>query len=575
MAEHTLGVGLKFRDGEEARRWLLDHLERLEESVADAADIHQTSATLTGDALTQLESDPLAFRKSAVIHFRDLLSEVTDRAASRAEREGLNVKALERLVLSTLGTRPSHTREILEGLAAGFRERIDRLSVEGNAAHEGGQGELDDALGGLDRALEQAVRRWESAPLGIWNRYRRRRKLKRQGLDHVADLPELALGLASAAREQRPSFEQAWGHVVRAGIHLGLARSYAATLDWLVTVLHGVDDLARQAGELAREAAQRRRRLKGDWTGARVPDRHNLLSLELLDEVIDQLELNAAAFLDRSEVKADQLGAAGRQVLESDLRRWIEARLGALPDAGLRDVLAGFRPDADVSGPLVELLAAGQPLMRFNDDLHRLWPEGHPAQYYVIAGATDDSLHDALADACVAVGLPSPLSEVDAAEAEATGHHLELRVLQLVGGLAWLSEAERLLPMMVTHATVMSEADAQLETREGLRAALRDTLESEAIGDVLPDKLRRSLRELDVLRTQALEAPRGSVLPAPSASGAGGNGSRGPKERPSEDSPDEPSTHEMASAPGRSAERLTATAKGAGEGPIPSADIPN
>ena len=294
-----------------------------------------------------------------------------------------------------------------------------------------------------------------------------------------------------------------------------MARAFTEVLDWLATVLAGLDGMAHQAAELARDAGHRLRQRDGAWRDPDRPDRRNLLTVELLDRVLDHLGLDAESFLARSEVKATDLGRLGRQGLEAELRRWVEGEVVRLADATLADVFGGYIESTDTVGRLVDLLTAGQPLVRFNDDLHRLWPEGLPAQYQVIVESSDGTLDAALADACIQVGLPSPqLTTLDPGEGERS---LALRVVQLVSGLAWFSAAERLVPMAAVHAQVMAEADAELETREGLRAALRDGVESETLASILPAQVVDALAELHSLQTAA-QAARTS---GPSASHKG------------------------------------------------------
>ena len=249
----------RFRDAEHARAWLNERLDRLEEAVRDAADIQRTASNLTADAMAQLEGEPLAFRKTAVIHLRDVEVAVTEVAADRAAREGFRIPALERLALDTIGEEPAHGRAVLEGMSAGLRDRVRHLSVLGNDGHEEAQQRTDEALIALDSGMQRVVRRWESEPLGVWNRWRRRRRLARQGLEQLAGLPDLALGLADAAREQRGALEEAWAAAVRGAVALGMARAFTEVLDWLATVLGGLDGLAHQASELARDAGHRLR----------------------------------------------------------------------------------------------------------------------------------------------------------------------------------------------------------------------------------------------------------------------------------------------------------------------------
>ena len=498
----TQGQGLpNFRDGDHARRWLLERLDRLEEAIGDAGELQHTAASLTADAMAQLEGDPLSFRKTAVIHLRDLEGALTDVSRSRAGREGIHVAALERLVLDVVGQHPAQGREIVEGLVLGLRERMDALSLRGGEGLESGQLSLDDALAALDQSLHRVVRRWEQEATGVWRRWRRRRRLARQGVDQLAGLPELALGLTDAARGHRPAFEAAWSDTSRSAVALGIASSYAATLDWLAEVLAGFDGLARQAAEVARDAGQRIRRLPGSWREADAVDRTNLLTVALLDRVLDEIGIHTAGYLGRSETHAADLGRTSRKGLVADLTRWIETELPAIEDLTLARVWGGQGPSPDLVGPLVEVLTAGQPLMRFNDDLHRMWPDGLPAQMHLVVSCSDDSLETAMADACSQIGWQPPQWETRVDDGEPST--LTLRMVQLVSGLAWFSAAERLLPMIREHRAVMAEADEGFETREGIRAALRDSLQSETLPPLLPDEVEAALGRLDALQARA------------------------------------------------------------------------
>jgi hypothetical protein len=499
-----------FRDAEHARAWLIERLDRLEESVADAADLHHIAGEMSADAMSQLEGDPLGFRKTAIVHLRDVQAAVTEAASSRATREGFNVAALERLMLETIGRDPAHGRDVIEGLLAGLRDRVEHLATRAGNGHDEAQERLDEALAALDQSLQRVVRRWEGEAMGVWNRWRRRRRMRLQGIEQLAGLPELQLGLAEAARELRPSLEAAWDHGVRGARALGIARSYTEVLDWLTDVSTGLGAMARQGGEIARDAEQRLRRIDGAWGHSAPPDRRNLLDFDLLDRVLEHLNLDSAGFFGRSDVGAVDLGRLGRQGLEAELRRWVEGEVARLPDPTLAEVLGGYATEADIVGPLARLLADGQPLLGFNDDLHRMWPGGLSAHYHVIVESTDGTLSDALGDACIQVGLPAP--QIELVEPPADRRVIALRFQEMVSGLAWPSAAERLMPMTQVHEEVMAEADRHLQTREGLRAALRDSVESEQLGHLLPEEVRTALTELERIRAKA-QASR----PAPAA----------------------------------------------------------
>ncbi len=509
MRSGTVKRDRHFRDAEHARAWLIERLDRLEESVADAAELLHVASEMGADAMSQLEADPLGFRKTAVVHLRDLQAAVTEAASSRATREGFNVAALERLMLETIGRDPAHGREVIDGLLAGLRDRVEHLATRAGNGHDEAQERLDESLIALDQSLQRVVRRWEGQALGVWNRWRRRRRMRLQGIEQLAGLPELQLGLAEAARELRPSLETAWDTAMRGARSLGIARSYTEVLDWLSDVSTGLGAMARQGGEIARDAEQRLRRVDGAWAQSPMPDRRNLLDFDLLDRVLEHLGLDSAGFFSRSDLGAVDLGRLGRQGLEAELRRWVEGEVARLPDPTLAEVFGGYTAEADVVGPLARLLADGQPLLGFNDDLHRMWPGGLSAHYQVIVEATDGTLSDALGDACIQVGLPAP--QIELVEAAADRRVIALRFQEMVSGLAWLSAAERLMPMAKVHEEVMAEADRHLETREGLRAALRDSVESEELGHLLPEEVRSALDELDRIRAKA-QASR----PAPS-----------------------------------------------------------
>jgi hypothetical protein len=493
-----------FIDAEHARSWLMERLDRLEEAVRDGADLYHTATSLTAEAMAQLEGDPMAFRKMAVIHMRDAEAAVGEIASARASREGFNVSVLERLTLEAVGTDPAHGRAILEGLASALRDRIVDLSGLGSAAHDEGLIHLDEALLGLDRGLQRVVQRWETHAPGLFNRWRRRRRLRKQGLEHVAGLPELVLGLADAAREHRPAFEAAWEHTIQGATSLGLTRSLGSVLDWIANVLTGLDGLAGQAASVGEAAARRLARLDGAWRGEVQPDRPNLLTVELLDRILDGVGLDAQGFIGRADVRARDLARLGKQGFETELKRWVEDEVGRLPTATLADALGGFARDHDTIMPLVELLTVGQPLMEFNDGVHCLWPDGQRAQYQTLVEVSDGSVTDALVEACIQADLPAPL--VERRVSEESTPRLELRMVQLVSGLTWFSEARRLRPMVEEHSAVMAEADQNGLTREGLRTALRDDAGSEALIELLPDQVLQGVDELRRLTRSAAEA---------------------------------------------------------------------
>lgn len=494
MSRDSQGTQVIFRDAEHARSWLMERLDRLEEAVRDAADLYHTSTSLTAEAMAQLEGDPMAFRKMAVIHMRDAEAAVGEQASARASREGFNVSVLERLTLQAVGSDPAHGRAILEGLASALRDRIVHLSGLGSAAHDEGLIRLDEALLALDRGLQRVVQRWESHAPGLFNRWRRRRRLKKQGLEHVAGLPELVLGLADAAREHRPAFEAAWEHTIQGATSLGLTRSLGSVLDWISNVLTGLDGLAEQAQGVAETSGRRLSRIEGAWRSNDAPDRPNLLTIELLDRILDDIGLDAEGFIGRADVRARDLARLGKQGFEAELKRWVEDEIGRLGGATLADALGGFAQDRDTIAPLVELLTIGQPLVEFNDGVHRLWPDAQPAHYQTLVQVSDGSVTDALVEACIQVDLPAPL--VERRSAGGSGADLELRMVQLVSGLPWFSQARRLRPMLEEHEAVMREADESGLTREGLRAALRDDPGSKELGELMPERILRGVDEL-------------------------------------------------------------------------------
>jgi hypothetical protein len=500
-----------FQSAEHARSWLMERLDRLEEAVRDASDLHRTAASLSAEAMAQLEADPMAFRKMAVIHMRDAEGVIGEFTSASASREGFNVSVLERLTLDAVGQDPAAGRAILEGLAVALRDRIVHLSAVGSAAHDEGMLRLDEALLALDRGLQRVVQRWEGAATGAFNRWRRAHRLRKQGLEHVAGLPELALGLADAAREQRAAFETAWGHTIEGATSLGLTRSLGSVLDWISNVLTGLEGLAAQAQAVADAAAQRLARLDGAWRGSKAPDRPNLLTLELLDRILDGVGLDADGFVGRADLRARDLGRLGKQGYEAELKRWVEDEVARLPCATLADALGGFTRDRDLIAPLVELLTIGQPLVEIHDGVHRLWPDGQPGQYQTIAEVSDGSATDALVEACIQADLPAPLVDTrEGADAQGT---VRLRMVQLVSGLTWFSEARRLRPMVEEHGAVMAEADATSMTREGLRAAIRDDIASEALMPLLPERILRGVDDLRhlVARTDEAAAAREKV----------------------------------------------------------------
>ena len=475
-----------FESGRAAREYLVEQLDRLERAVREASEVARAVTDLTSDALGQLETDPLAFRKVAAVHLRDLASEVTAAATTVAEREGLDREALLHVVRQALARTPAHGADVLDGLARGLRERLDRMGAVAQGATDDARRDLDQALAALDRGLDQVVRRWERAPAGFWTRRRRRKQLARQGLEHVAGLPDLTLGLAEAAREQRPQFEVAWAAMAEAAVSLGFARSLSRSLDALAAALAGL----RRAGVLgAAIAADADRRLGRLVSGDRPApgDRLDLVSTPLLDGALDALGITPGAFLGRPEVDLAALTRASRGLLESDVRAWVEGALADAPRPTLADALNRYGADGDAIRPLIELLAAGQPLLPFHDDLHRLFEGAELARYHVLVEATDDTLDDALREASLRLGLPAP--EVERPDPAPAGL-LALRVLQVASGIAWLSQAERLLPMARVHDEVLSGAEAMVGVPS---VALRDTLESEELAPVLPERVRQAL----------------------------------------------------------------------------------
>jgi hypothetical protein len=228
-----------------------------------------------------------------------------------------------------------------------------------------------------------------------------------------------------------------------------------------------------------------------------------LLTVELLDRILDGVGLDAQGFIGRADVRARDLARLGKQGFETELKRWVEDEVGRLPTATLADALGGFAQDRDTIMPLVELLTVGQPLIEFNDGVHRLWSDGQRAQYQTLVEVSDGSVNDALVEACIQADLPAPLVERRVSE---NATHLELRMVQLVSGLTWFSEARRLRPMVEEHVAVMEEADERGLTREGLRTALRDDAASESLGALLPERVLQGVDELRRLKRSASDA---------------------------------------------------------------------
>lgn len=491
MSESTRGV---FRDGEHARQYLGERLARLEAAVRDASDVARTATSMTADAMAGLEADPLAFRKVATVHLRDLMVDVTESASRRTDTEGIDEEALREATLLALGHGVDHGADVLRGMSRALRERIERLGVAAQIETDDARSELDNALLALDRSLDRVVRRWEEEPIGWWARRSRRRKLGRFGLENVAQLPELALGLADAAREHRAAFDVAWGHAAEASVSLGIAGALGKPLEWITAILSGLETAAAHAEEMARDAEAERDRMLADRPASRETDRVDLLDPDLLDRALEALGIDAPRFLSRTDLDLATLARQTRRSLEADLRSWIEGELLRLPEPTLRHALGRFAPEADLVGPLVDLLADGQPLLEFNDDFHRLWVEGEPVQYHVFVECSDDTVDVPCREACLQVGLPEP--RIDRPPDGGTSGPIRIRALQLVAGLAWLSEAQRLAPMAELHDAFLADADARLPEAGGHLVALRDTLESETLVPVVPEEVRVALREL-------------------------------------------------------------------------------
>ncbi len=493
--------GPMFRDALSARAWLDERLDRLEEAVREAADVLRTRGEMSTVALGHLEAEPLAFRRTASIHLRDLEGAITELAWRRAEREGLRLEALERHLMAAMGHDPEHGRRVLGGLLAGLSERVRVLSTSGQGALDEGRAALDEGLGALDEGMHQVVQRWEQQGAGVLGRWQRRRRLAKHGLEHTAGLPELGLALTGAARGLRPRFMEAWTRVADGAVDVGIARAHGVILDALVDGVRALDGGARR---LAHAAERSRGRLSALVPAEGDVDRVELLDERLLEAVADRVGLDASNYLGREGLALADLG---RTDLTSTLRAWIEERVADLDAPELADALTGFRDPEEATGPVLDLLTRAQPLWPFHDGLQPRFEGGSLARYDVLIEASDTSVLRQVGDACVQLGLPSPQHE----QVDVEGG-LSLRILEMASGLAVFAAAERLDPMVQVHEATLAACD---EDPSAPRAALRDDVGSEELPDLLPERVGESLRERERIQGRARIQKRSQTTDEP------------------------------------------------------------
>jgi hypothetical protein len=485
---------IDFQNGEQAARWLLGRLRKLERSVDDAPELARLLEAGARDVLVDVETDPQLFTRDAAERLRRFTSQVSRATLERAQREGFQRDVLDRYALDLVAEDVERARDVLSGMSRALRERIEALSGEAGAQHGGGQAAFADLVGRVSVALQAALKRWHESGPGRHRRsilpWRRRKARRLRPLDDQT----FQVDVAASTRRLRGELEAAARAVGVASRGLTLAKYYSDIVTVLghhAAVAGNLADVGRPvAARAERRLAELRRRAE-ERDVPRSTDR-TLLDDGMLDAVLDQLGVDAGSFL--ATIGPD-LDRVSERELDERVREWASSQLSHVAAPTLADAFGGMASDAQQARRrLVELLAQGQPLVRFDDAIASRLPDGAPAQYYVMAEASDGSIRALLTDACHQLGLPTPRLEVVPPDVDDEGDgQLSLRIMQFVAGIPFFAQVDRLLPLIRTHRETMAGGTGQRLGDTELATALRDLRISDELPDLLPAAVQQAV----------------------------------------------------------------------------------
>lgn len=486
---------IELQNGEQAGRWLLSKLKKLEVGVTEAPELQRLIGAGSREVLVDVEADPQLFVRDAADRMRRFTSQVSRATLEKTGKEGFKLDVLERYAIGLVASDPEAAPQVLSAMAEALRQRVAELGADGGRRHDGGQAAYADSVGRIGVEVQRALRRWtEKGPgrrlhsLLPW----RRRKARRM---RPMEDPTFQVDVAAAARKQRGELEGALKAAGTGAVTLTIAKYYGD----IVTVLAGYEQLAQtlrdKAQPIVARAQQRLTEVRRSVETREIPRTTDwsLLDDDLLDAVLDRLGVDADAFLRQAGGGAQDLAQLTTQALEERVREWVGGQLGGLVMPTLSEALSGLSSEDQASARrrLQQFLAQGQPLVHFDDELNTQFPNGMPAQYFVMAEATDGSVRQLFADACNRIGLPNPRLEVLPPAVEEEGQ-ISLRVMQFVAGIPFFAQVERLMSMIRTHRETLSQKGSGGLSDGGLPVALRDMIVSEELPELLPESIERS-----------------------------------------------------------------------------------
>lgn len=487
------------RTGQEAARWLSGRVDKLEQRVTEAPEIERLTGSVV-EVLADLDADPEAIVRDGVDRLRRFAAQVGRAAAERVEADGFQLDALDRWAWGLVAEDPRRAREVLLAMADALRERMEALGTDGAERHGGAQATFADAVDRVGAAVRGASERWVTQGAG-----RRRRSIlpwRRRAARRARpeDDPVWRAEVAQAMRRVRAELEGGLRASARAAVSLTLARTYGE----VATHLGALAEAAERLGELAPSVVGRAERtlteLRAgeDGPAARTADA-SLLDDAALEPVLARLGVDAESFLQRQD--PEELARATERDLEQRARDFAASKLGHLAAPTLAEALSGgsHGDKAAARRRLAEWLLRGQPLVAFDDAVAARFVGGAPAHHLMLVETSDPTVRTLVHEACAEAGLPAPRFEaVPVTEDEGPS----LRVIQLVAGLPFFSQVDRLSSMIRTWRETMSGADGARVGEASLASVLRDLQKSEDLGDILPDELVKAAarrRELDPL----------------------------------------------------------------------------
>lgn len=496
---------IELKTGDEAARWLSGRIKKLEQRVRESPELVRLIEGGSAEVLADVDADPELLVRDGVDRLRRYAAQIGRATAERIEVDGFQVDALDRWAYGLMVDDRDSAVEVLEAMADALREHMESLGTEGAERHGGAQGSFTDLTARIGLSVRAASERWATKGPG-----RRRRSLlpwrrKAARRARPVDDPVYLAEVTGTARRLRGELEASLRSAGAAAIALTLARTYGE----VATHLSGLAAAAEHLADLAPQIVGRAQRaLVGLRSEGDRPSRTADASLTddaALDPVLDRLDIDALAFLQHGE--PDELAGLSERALEQRARDFVASRLAGMGTPTLAEALGGMTGDRTAARRrLVDILLRSQPLVAFDDAVASRFPDGTPAHHLLLVETSDGTIRALVQEACAEAGLPAPRFE---AAPIGEDDQLSLRIIQLVAGLPFFAQVERLAGMIRTHRDTMSGADGARIGETSLVAALRDLPSSDRLADILPDELvaaatrRRAFDPLDDLGEDA------------------------------------------------------------------------